>query len=263
MQQEQLYDNIFKRDLNHYDTELFLKDVVQEYPYFGLAHYFLLKTKNSGTAKPVAPVSEKNTLFFRSRFFMENLLAQNSFDAGQDKNVAIKNDILQPAQLLENSDEKNNAETNAGAEAGSENEKQQASPVEAGMMKQAPAINEELLFEPLHASDYFASQGIKLSDDMLGSDKLGKQLKSFTAWLKTMKKVQPGRLGDTGIATETAMQTLAEKSNIEEVIVTEAMAEACLLQGKTGKSIEIYEKLSLQNPAKSAYFAAKIESLKQ
>ncbi|HEU4607593.1 MAG TPA: hypothetical protein VFS31_05745, partial [Chitinophagaceae bacterium] len=43
---------------------------------------------------------------------------------------------------------------------------------------------------------------------------------------------------------------------------TEAMAEVWLKQGNKQKAIAIYQKLSLQNPAKSHYFAAKIEQLK-
>ena len=120
----------------------------------------------------------------------------------------------------------------------------------------------EPLFEPLHATDYFASQGIKLSEDVPADDKLGRQLKSFTAWLKTMKKVHPENT-PVEAAGEIAVQTQAEKSNVEEEVVTEAMAEAYVQQGKQGKAIDIYSKLSLQNPSKSAYFAAKIESLKQ
>ena len=41
------------------------------------------------------------------------------------------------------------------------------------------------------------------------------------------------------------------------------MAEAYLQQGKLKKARETLEKLSLLNPAKSAYFAAKIESITQ
>src|SRR5690606_843064 len=40
--------------------------------------------------------------------------------------------------------------------------------------------NEELAFEPLHTVDYFASQGIKIKEEQLTNDKLGKQVKSFT-----------------------------------------------------------------------------------
>lgn len=40
------------------------------------------------------------------------------------------------------------------------------------------------------------------------------------------------------------------------------MAEAYIQQGKIAKARDIYEKLSLLNPSKNVYFAAKIESLK-
>ena len=122
-----------------------------------------------------------------------------------------------------------------------------------------------LMIEPLHASDYFASQGIKLSEEMMGNDKLGQQLKSFTSWLKTMKKITPGQTNVNTMpnaATEHAVQSLAAKSNIDAEVLTEAMAEAYVVQEKKDKAKEIYEKLSLLNPAKSAYFAAKIDSLK-
>jgi hypothetical protein len=45
--------------------------------------------------------------------------------------------------------------------------------------------------------------------------------------------------------------------------VTEAMAEVWEKQGNTIKALELYEKLSLLDPSKSSYFAAKIEHLKQ
>ena len=44
--------------------------------------------------------------------------------------------------------------------------------------------------------------------------------------------------------------------------VPKAMAEVLVKQDKLEQAIEMYEKLSLNYPAKSAYFAAKIKSLK-
>ncbi len=120
---------------------------------------------------------------------------------------------------------------------------------------------EALIFEPLFATDYFASQGIKLSEEVMPSDKLGKQLKSFTEWLKTMKKVHESKLPAGNEALDMSVQTLAEKSNLEEDVITETMAEVFLQQGKLHKAKEIYEKLSLLNPSKNAYFAAKIEQI--
>ena len=119
----------------------------------------------------------------------------------------------------------------------------------------------EMLFEPLFASDYFASQGIKLSEEVQSGDKLGKQLKSFTDWLKTMKKIHETRLPEVNDQVDIAVQKLAEKSNQEQFILTESMAEAYLQQGKVKKAREIYEKLSLLNPSKNVYFAAKIDRL--
>jgi uncharacterized protein (DUF2342 family) len=117
-------------------------------------------------------------------------------------------------------------------------------------------------FEPMHLVDYFASQGIKLSDEVQSADKLGKQLKSFTEWLKTMKKIHTVATEANAGVSDMVIQTLAAKSNAEGEIVTEAMAEVLSQQGKAGKAIEVYQKLSLLNPAKSAFFAAKIEQLK-
>lgn len=120
---------------------------------------------------------------------------------------------------------------------------------------------EDVIFEPLFASDYFASQGIKLSEEVQTGDKLGKQLKSFTEWLKSMKKIHETKAAEENEQIDLAVQNLAEKSNREADILTESMAEAYLQQGKLKKARETLEKLSLLNPAKSAYFAAKIESL--
>ncbi len=130
-------------------------------------------------------------------------------------------------------------------------------------IKQSNPKEETLLFEPLHTTDYFASQGIKLSEIVQPTDKMGKQLKSFTEWLKTMKKVhteeQTQKILDKPL--DAKVQNMAEKSNIEEEVVTESMAEVYLQQGKKQKAKEIYQKLSLLNPAKNAYFAAKLNEI--
>lgn len=130
--------------------------------------------------------------------------------------------------------------------------------------------NEPLLFEPLHTTDYFASVGIKLSEEEKTSGNLGKQLKSFTEWLKTMKKVHAEQLAKTSgpsdvnlSAAESSIRKMAEKSNQENDVLTEAMAEVLLQQGKADKAVEILEKLSLLNPGKSVYFAAKINQIKE
>jgi hypothetical protein len=130
----------------------------------------------------------------------------------------------------------------------------------------APADNTDLGFEPYHTIDYFASLGIKLKPEELAKDKLGQQLKSFTDWLRSMKKIQPTQ-GQENVAemddlASKSIQKIAEFSNEAKEIITEAMAEVWAKQGHREKAVEIYEKLSLLNPAKSSYFASRIEALK-
>ena len=121
----------------------------------------------------------------------------------------------------------------------------------------------EFTFEPYHTIDYFASQGIKLQQSDLSKDKFGKQLKSFTEWLRSMKRLpQAATEGNLDEATQRSIQDIAEHSFEEKDIVTETMAEVWIKQGNKEKAIDTLNKLSLLNPSKSHYFAAKIEQLK-
>jgi hypothetical protein len=139
--------------------------------------------------------------------------------------------------------------------------------VQAGIMapipnEEARVQNNEPLFEPLYAIDYFASQGIKLRDEDQ-QDQLGKKLKSFTGWLKSMKKIHPEKSkGQIDEKMEESIKSVAEHSNEQAEVLTETMAEVFIKQGLIQKAIEVYEKLGLLDPAKSATFAAKISELK-
>jgi hypothetical protein len=118
----------------------------------------------------------------------------------------------------------------------------------------------ELPLEPYHSVDYFASQGIKIENRIPGKEEtaLDKQVKSFTDWLKTMKrlKYQP--------ATEyidPLVETQAKKSLDQKEIVTEAMAEVWVKQGKFTEAAQVYARLMLLYPEKTPYFAARLQEL--
>ena len=127
---------------------------------------------------------------------------------------------------------------------------------------QANTTEDSIAFEPLHTVDYFASQGIKITEDPITNDKLGSQVKSFTEWLKSMKKIHKENPAAGDEQTDKAIQKIAEHSNADADVVTEALANVLIDQNKIEKAIAMYEKLSLINPSKSAYFAAQIDRLK-
>lgn len=134
---------------------------------------------------------------------------------------------------------------------------------EVQMKEPVPASN-DLVFEPYHTVDYFASQGVRLSQEETTKDKFGKQLKSFTDWLKTMKRLPAKEISQNiDTASESKVQHLAADSVHDADVVTEAMAEVWIKQGNREKAIETYNKLGLLNPSKKAYFAGLIENLKR
>jgi hypothetical protein len=258
MPQSQLFYSIFHKNPDDANSRDFIQDVKNEYPYFLPANYFLLK-QTAETAADYPNIVATNLLHITSPYLLNFLLAKDFESA----DLAILT-----------AQHQSNEET---VEAVPEKVENISEPVSE--IKVVPEIVQtmpdelktdstekpkaELIFEPLYTTDYFASQGIKLSEEAKPVDKLGKQLKSFTEWLKTMKKVHESTLLAGNENSDAAVQTFAEKSNKNAEIVTEPMAEAYVAQGKLAKAMEIYLKLSLLNPGKSAFFAAKIEQLKE
>lgn len=120
----------------------------------------------------------------------------------------------------------------------------------------------EFPLTPYHTVDYFASLGIKINIEG-DKDELSMKVKSFTAWLKTMKRLQPGAEAVAIKDIQSILDTHNEKENQSDAVSTEAMAEVYLKQGLREKAINVYEKLSLQNPLNSHIFADKISQIKE
>ena len=130
------------------------------------------------------------------------------------------------------------------------------------------AAADALLFEPYHTVDYFASQGIAVPADIESATRggaeqkpLDKKVQSFTQWLKQMKKLnyEPA----INKPSDPAVDAQAIKSLQKDSIITEAMAQVLLKQGKKEQAGHVYTKLMLLHPEKSAYFAARLQELKQ
>ncbi len=139
----------------------------------------------------------------------------------------------------------------------------QPKPVLSGINSTSPK-GEPLTFEPYHTIDYFASQGIQYKPEDQPSDKFGQQLKSFTEWIKAMKRLPLAEMGKTiDPKEEKKVELLAGNSLQQNEVITEAMAEIWIKQGNTAKARDIYNKLSLLEPSKTAYFASRINELNE
>ncbi len=228
-----------------------LKNMAVKYPWCSVAQLALLQHYKKTNSPEFDNQATKAALFFTDSNWMNWQLHQllkvnetkqsESEQSGTEQSEteqisAIKDEQELPNDKIQQSLSRISADTNSAEE--------------------LPA------FEPLHTVDYFLSQGIKVTEEHLANDKLGSQLKSFTEWLKSMKKIHKQALTESDKQTDKDIQQIAEHSNADAEVVTEAMANILVDQNKIEKAIEVYEKLSLLNPTKSAYFASQINSLK-
>jgi hypothetical protein len=229
--------SLLKKDESH------LKHLTEKYPWCSLSQLYLLHQFKKNHSSEFDKQAQKTALFFKNANWLNfqlALLAEEAKD--QQQEIKINQEISPENIVVEDKLEKQN-----------------------NLIPVTPDTNadEDIIpFEPLHTVDYFASQGIKITEEPVTNDKLGNQMKSFTEWLKSMKKIHKENLPAGDEQTDKTIQRLAEHSNEAAEVVTESMADVLIKQGKTDKAIEVYEKLSLQNPSKSAYFAAKINALK-
>ena len=239
-----------------------------------------------GTIQTVVP----NPIMEQPEAPVEEALVNNvPSDNDDEQGSKPKNEIIEPAQVTEHENEQpvNLTEPIVNNETGQielnneevaetfEHEISENSPLEQTLPETGEKPSWALRIEkdlaeplgelkivPLHTTDYFASQGIKISEEYQQNRSEG-QKRSFTEWLKTMKKLNSGYSTDAERPIDPTVEQLAKKSNQPEEVVTEAMAATFIQQGKPAKAIEIYRKLSLNNPSKSAYFAGLIENLKK
>ena len=243
-----------------------LQRITDKYPYFSIAQLLLTLKLAESDSPGYTSQLQKLSLYIQDPLWVEQLLEQKGdmvLHPNKPENVkeSPKEEVL-PVSPDE-------ASIEANEEVTSPNEIAPASPVEVPMqireVKFEPmnASTSELTFEPYHTVDYFASQGIRMKEEDMPKDKFGLQLKSFTEWLKTMRKLPVAEIPvNVDRGSEQKVEQMAQHSITEREIVTEAMAEVWEKQGNMEKAIATYRKLSLLNPSKSSYFAAKIEQLK-
>jgi hypothetical protein len=234
---------LLNKSLSEFDVNE-LRSIATEHPYVSAFQFLLLKKLEKHT-------NEYETQYQKAILFYHDPPGFDHFINSEESNILLHE---LEAKVISINSEKENVETEI------EESKEEA------VLKIVPANppDTELSFEPYHTVDYFASQGIKATLDEAPDDKFGKGLKSFTEWLKTMKRLPvPQSVSTLDPAIENKVQDLATHSVEDTEIVTESMAEVWLKQGNRERAREVYTKLSLLNPAKRAYFADKIQKINE
>ena len=278
-----------------------IKDLVNRYPYFAPAQFLLLEKLKRQNAPDYTSQLQKAVLYYHNPLEFEYFISSDRFETSADFiessqlsniNTQDEEDVFLPVDSTDDAINIDSVET-AFTQTGPENlqtevdqpleemevvsenqldvsnEQQMSESIERvleneDIQAQQPIQNNDLVFEPYHTVDYFASQGIKLSQEEIPKDKFGKQLKSFTEWLKTLKRLPATEVAkEIDTSAESKVQHLAEDSVHRSDVLTEAMAEVWIKQGNKEKAIETYNKLGLLNPSKKAYFAGLIENLKR
>ena len=235
-----------------------LQQLSARYPFFAPVQLLLAKK-----LQPVDPgqykVSfEKASLLFHDPLWLRNLLSEAGDVVIQNNEASFVSPSL-PAEVIEKE-----PEPEIESETEREREPEPAIKIPGLKIEAIDPAKTGLLFEPYHTIDYFASQGIKFKEEEKPKDNFGQQLKSFTEWLKVLKVTPISEIVQhSDINTEQKVEQLAGQSLQDNEVVTETMAEVWEKQGNSEKAIDIYYKLSLLEPSKRAYFAAKIEELKK
>ena len=252
-----------------------LEQFADRHPYFGAAQLLLtkkLQTENSGRYDEQL---QKTFLFFNNPMWVEHLLnetgnaeiiAPEKKEEPIPEQITVKQIDIPVIAVVETKEQETIAEIKPEpvAEVIAPKTDEPAFKIPGLKIEAIDTAKEEFVFEPFHTVDYFASQGIKFKEEEKPKDKFGLQLKSFTDWLKTMKRLPVSEITKTvEVISEKKVEQLAEHSLAEREIVTETMAEVWEKQGNAAKAIEVYTKLSLLDPSKRPYFAAKIEGLKK
>jgi hypothetical protein len=255
-----------------------LRNFIEQYPYSSIGHILLAK-KVKDAGRDYTNEVRTASLYISDPLWLYSFLVdseQSMPDVSVESHTSIETTtsvqfpIEQVQAANESGDEQKSGEETIVVEETitTITEETELVPIKEPALSPEPVSEkgideQELVFEPYHTIDYFASQGIKLKPEELSKDKFGRQLKSFTDWLRSMKRIAPtvAEPGGSELPLDPSIQKNAEESVETSEIETEAMAEVWAKQGKPARAIAIYRKLSLLNPSKSHYFAAKIEQL--
>ncbi|MFY7828043.1 MAG: hypothetical protein ACOVQ4_13025 [Flectobacillus sp.] len=204
-----------------------LEAILEDYPYFQLAHTLVAKGYHSHYAEELANEKiRKAAIYALNRNALRKVI-----------NGSFVNENLIP----------------------------QNSPSTAEYIHKVDKIIEQASAEDKPKS--FTNQDLvafsTLYEDTLLEDIIQKQQKQLDIINSFIEK-DPGLIRTSKNQLESPIHQVdlsAKSTKVEKEIITESYAKILTMQGRKEKAVEVYEKLILKFPEKKAYFADKIKSL--
>lgn len=288
MTANRIIQHIFREpDLSQVE-ETALERLVADYPYFTAARLLLAQKHYSHAHDLSAPVIKKAQLYSNNHYYFYQLIT-----GAMEKTATAAEPVTVPAALAAVTvDEPTQADTpeqpnilavaeiDDSEESISGNNTGAEDTEDEGPIKIFPLeIRDEettLTYQPLYTEDYFAYKKLK---DPVQAEELNEQgmadMKSFIDWLRDMKQSFAQKTNkdwyhqqlhhiyeDENPEVSEAVEKMAMESiTLNDDIVSETLAQVWASQHQYQTAIQIYQKLSLLNPDKSAYFAQKIQEL--
>lgn len=138
-----------------------------------------------------------------------------------------------------------------------------------GLAQSTPPVDDSTLAEEAIHAELALEEQVNAGEDPTANrqrvvdQERQRQLEIIENFIRKEPRIAPvrGRLGEPAEQEDLALRS--QPAPIIGGLVTESFAKILCKQGKYSKAIDIYEKLALKNPDKTAYFAAKISEIKE
>lgn len=247
MEKNLLFSFISQPDQMIVDHNQALKDMIRDYPYFNSVHLLLLYNLKKINKDQYDQQLRKSSIYVSDRHSLFNLLhgfgpelkktepvnsiAETETMYKEEKEVSKPFDKLYDSSELLEIDDNQNVTT---SEPGTKIEFSESQKKDTNEVRQIP--------------DFELDEGTNRSSSF---DLIEKFIEENPAFV-------PNRLELSELREDISVSSITEN----EDLVTETLAEVYTSQKLYAKAISIYEKLILKFPEKKAYFATRIENLR-
>ena len=255
-----------------------MEEVIDRYPYFQLIHTLIAKAKHDQQAPDAYAALGRAAIYAPDRRLLRRVFYDELTVVLPDSETEAKPPDLAAATVAD-SDEPltaNSIETTTVEEGTDPSKDKALTPIaeesrsdQTFEEEESDSLREELAktLEDLRASRGHVAEPRSVVEEEPDAEDISVPRTDVPRTrqqeiIDRFVAANPQITRETSATNENAPDLSAPSSAFQDDLVTENLAEIMLKQGKTDKAVNLYEKLMLKYPEKKAYFAQKIEQLK-